>query len=112
MILLILNTAFFTFLYFALNKLIYPYLMTLIYVIGGGALAVWYVIYNRGFRFHKKTPDMLSDELPYAEREAMIAKEEARFDQTRWVLLILLPILFALMFDLIYLFLIPEGLTL
>ena len=109
MALLILNTAFFTFLYFALNELIFPYLMTLIYTVGGGALAIWYVIYNRGFRTHGKTPDMLPDELPYAEREAIIADGENRFAKTRWVLLILVPLLFALIFDMIYLFLIPEG---
>ena len=81
-----------------------------VYLFGGGALAIWYVIYNRGFNTRGKTADMLPDELPLEKREALIAEGERRFQKTRWALFILLPLLFVFLFDTVYLFLIPEGL--
>lgn len=86
------------------------YYMPHIYLILGGGLAVWYVLYNHGFNTHGKTAEMLPDSLPLEERQHMIAEGTRRFEQTRWVLLILLPILLVFLFDTIYLFMIPEGL--
>lgn len=86
------------------------YYMPHIYLILGGGLAVWYVLYNHGFNTHGKTAEMLPDSLPLEERQRMIAEGTRRFEQTRWVLLILLPILLVFLFDTIYLFMIPEGL--
>ena len=44
------------------------------------------------------------------ERQQKIAEGARRFEKSRWMLLILLPILLVFLFDIIYLFLIPEGL--
>ena len=81
-----------------------------IYLAAGGALALWYIIYNRGFNTKGKTPDMLSDTLSQEERVELIRAGEERFEKSRWALLILLPILFVFLIDTIYLFMIPEGL--
>ena len=109
MIILIINTIFCALLYFVVNHVASPYVMTLLYTVGGGALGIWYVVYNRGFRGYRKTPDMLPDSLTPAEKEEWIADGSRRFEKSRWALLILLPLLFTLMFDMIYLFLIPDG---
>lgn len=109
MLLLALNTAALACLYFVLASHGFPYI-SFVYLLGGGALALWYVIYNRGFNTRGKTADMLPDHIPLAEREELIEEGNRRMQKSRWALLILLPILITLLLDMIYLFLIPEGL--
>ena len=109
LLILIANTLGFATLYYVLPEFGFFYLPH-IYLACGGGLALWYVIYNRGFNTHGKTADMLPDSLPLEERERLIAEGARRFDKTRWVLLILLPLLLVFLFDTVYLFLIPEGL--
>ncbi len=109
MLLLVLNTAALACLYFVLASHGFPY-VTFIYLFIGAALAIWYVIYNRGFNTRGKTADMLPDSIPLAEREALIEAGKQRMQKSRWALLILLPLLITLLLDMVYLFLIPEGL--
>ena len=112
MILLIVNTVFFAALYFLIAKIGYYAQLAVCmgYLLGGGALGLWYVIYNRGFALRGKTPDMLPSEISLSERVAMIEDARRRFERSRWALLILLPILVTFLLDMAYLFLIPEGL--
>ena len=93
-------------LYYGLPMLgfLYPHIL---FIAVGGALAVWYVIYNRGFVTRGKTAADLSDTLPLAEREAMIADGKRRAERSAWALYILLPILFILLIDTVILFLFP-----
>ena len=109
MLFLIANTIGLTALYYILPMLGFFY-MPHIYLSAGGGLALWYIIYNRGFNTRGKTPDMLSDKLSPEERKELIRVGEERFEKTRWVLLILLPLLLVFLIDTVYLFLIPEGL--
>ena len=109
MLILIANTIGFTALYYILPALGFIY-MPHVYLVAGGGLAIWYIIYNRGFDLKGKTPDMLSDTLPLEERQKLIRESEERFERTRWALLILLPLLLVFLIDTIYLFMIPEGL--
>ena len=109
MLILIANTIGFGALYYILPALGFIY-MPHVYLVAGGGLSIWYIIYNRGFDLKGKTPDMLSDALPLEERQKLIRESEERFERTRWVLLILLPILLVFLIDMIYLFMIPEGL--
>ena len=81
-----------------------------VYLAAGGGLALGYVIYNRGFNTRGKTVDMLPEHIPVEKRQQMIQDGARRFESSRWVLLILLPILLVFMIDIIYLFMIPEGL--
>ena len=112
MILLTVNTVFFAALYFLIARIGYYAQLAVCmgYLLGGGALGLWYVIYNRGFALRGKTPDMLSDEIPLSERVDMIGEARRRLERSRWALLILLPILVTFLLDMAYLFLIPEGL--
>ncbi len=109
LLILIANTLGFATLYYVLPEFGFFY-MPHVYLACGGGLALWYVIYNRGFQTRGKTVDMLPDHLSREERERMIAEGIQRFNKTRWVLLILLPILLVFLLDTVYLFLIPEGL--
>lgn len=109
MLILFANTLGFATLYYVLPVLGFFY-MPHVYLIGGGALSLWYILYNRGFSLKGKTPDMLSDTLSLEERQELIRASEEHFEKTRWVLLILLPLLLVFLIDTIYLFMIPEGL--
>ncbi len=109
MILLLANTVFFILIYYTVPLLGFRYL-PMVYLAGGAILAFWFVIYNRGFRTRGKTPDMLPESYTSTEREEMIADGERRFARSRWVLLVLLPILFTFLIDVLYLFFLPEGL--
>ena len=109
MLILFANTLILATLYYLLPGLGFFYTPQ-IYLIGGGALTLWYVIYNRGFNTRGKTVDMLPDSFSVEERQRLIDEGERRFEKTKWVLLILLPILFVFFIDIIYLFFLPEGL--
>lgn len=94
-------------LYYGLPLLgfLYPHIL---YIALGGALALWFVIYNRGFATRGKTAADLSADIPLAEREAMIAEGQRRAKRSAWALYILLPILFTLLIDTVILFLLPD----
>ena len=106
MLLLVAITVALATLYYLLPALYAP----CVYLAVGGGLALGYVIYNRGFNTRGKTVDMLPEHIPVEKRQQMIQDGARRFESSRWVLLILLPILLVFMIDIIYLFMIPEGL--
>ncbi len=109
LLLLLVATVGFLLLYYIIPRLGFLY-MPHIYLLVGGGLALWFVIYNRGFNTKGKTPDMLPDEIPLSRREEMIREGEARLSRSRWALYVILPLLVTLLVDMIYLFVIPEGL--
>ena len=108
-LILLANTLLFATLYYVIPGLGFIYTPH-VFLILGGALAIGYVVYNRGFNTKGKTADMLPDELPLQEREALIAEGLRREKRSQWVLYLLLPLLLVILFDVIYLFLIPEDL--
>lgn len=79
-----------------------------LYTALGGGLAVWLVIYNRGFVLRGKTAGDLDPSLPLAEREAMLADSRRRQARSAWALYLILPILFTLLIDTVFLFLLPD----
>jgi len=84
------------------------YHLPFIYLGVGAVLALWYVIYNKGFRTLHKTADMLPEELSLEEREFLIADGKRRMESSRWALLIILPLLAVFLVDYVYLNL-PEA---
>ena len=103
-LLLIFNTAWLATLYFVLPAVLYfPYL-PFIYLAIGGALTVWFVIYNKGFTHRRKTPENLPIEMKKDEIEAWNAAGERLFRRSRWALTFIIPILLVFFADLIYLF--------
>ena len=107
MITLLLNTVILLTLYFFLSeKLQFPYVAH-IYFAAGAILALYYVIYNRGFVGKGATPDMLPDTMSMAEKEAFLTDCKERQKKSRWVLVILFPIILTFIADISYLFLLP-----
>lgn len=80
----------------------------ILYTALGGGLAIWLVIYNRGFVLRGKTAEDLDLALPLSEREGMIADSRRRQTRSAWALYLLLPILFTLLIDTVILFLLPD----
>lgn len=103
---LALNTVMMVALYFLLQKIGFP--IHYVYVGLGGVLGLYYVIYNRGFAGKDATPDMLPSTMTYEEKLDFIEKSKQRMRKSQWVLTLLLPIIVALMLDMLYLFLWPQ----
>ncbi len=74
-----------------------------IYWIGLAVLAMVYIAINRG-TFRPLSEDDLSDELTREEKNAIIKKQEMRFERSRPLLYIIIGIIFTLLFDTAYLF--------
>lgn len=81
--------------------------MHYVYLALGGGLALWYVIYNKGFVYRGLTPDQIAGDAPEEEKAARIETMRRRFDSSRWVLTVLIPILLTFLFDFVYLFILP-----
>ena len=110
MLLMLINTVFFLAFYYLIPRLGSVFLyFPILYLVGGAVLGLWYVIYNRGFNTRGKTPEMLPDSIPYAEREFLVAEGKRRMEKSRWALYILLPIIFTLILDIALLFLFSSG---
>ena len=103
---LALNTVMMVALYFLLQKIGFP--IHYVYVGLGGVLGLYYVIYNRGFAGKDAIPDMLPSTMTYEEKLDFIEKSKQRMRKSQWVLTLLLPIIVALMLDMLYLFLWPQ----
>ena len=107
MLCLVANTVLMIALYFAIPALTrFPY-MPQIYLAAGAGLGIYYVIYNRGFAGKGITPEQLPDTMSLAEKQKFIEDSQERMQKSRWVLTLLVPILFTYMIDMIYLFVFP-----
>ena len=104
---LLLNSAILITLYFLVPSLFEFYYMPHIYLLAGAVLALYYVIYNRGFVGKNATPDMLPDTMSLADKQAFIEDSRNRLQRSKWVLTLLLPILFTFAIDMLYLFCLP-----
>lgn len=79
-----------------------------IYVGVLAALALAYVIYNKGFVYRGATPEMLPDTLSPEEKQAILDGAEARMKKSKWMLLVMIPMTITLMIDVLYLFLLED----
>ena len=76
------------------------------------ALLIGYVIYNQGFVLRGITPEMLDDKIPLEEREAMIAGAKARYDGSRWIMTIIVPLILAVLADALYIYVLSDLIAL
>lgn len=107
MLCLVANTVLMIALYFAIPALTrFPY-MPQVYLVAGAGLGIYYVIYNRGFAGKGITPEQLPETMSLAEKQKFIEDSQARLHKSRWVLTLLVPILFTYMIDMLYLFVFP-----
>ena len=109
LLLLLFNSAVLISVYFVAASYGFP--IYVLYLVAGVGLGVGFIVYNRGFAAKDATPEMLPDSMSYEEKLAFLEDCSTRLKKSRWMLTLILPILFAFAFDLFYLFVIPalEG---
>ncbi|MBQ2733181.1 MAG: hypothetical protein IJF74_03405 [Clostridia bacterium] len=67
-----------------------------------------YIIYNKGFTMVNRTPDSFPEDWSYEKMCAVTEEGERRKKKSKWMLLIIIPLLFTFMFDMIDLFIIDR----
>ena len=64
-----------------------------------------YIIYNRGFSRMSVTPEMLPASMSAEEKEEFIENGKVRLEKSKWMLLIIFPLLMTFIFDIVGIFL-------
>ena len=64
-----------------------------------------YIIYNRGFSRMSVTPEMLPASMSPEEKEEFIENGKVRLEKSKWMLLIIFPLLMTFIFDIVGIFL-------
>ena len=64
-----------------------------------------YIIYNRGFSRMNVTPEMLPASMSIEEKNAFIEDGKMRLERSKWMLLIIFPLLMTFILDVIGIFL-------
>ena len=72
--------------------------------------AFGYVIYNKGFSKRNITMDMLPDEWSPEKKTEFIEDGQRRFEKSKWVLLILLPLIGIFAYEIIDIYIISKWL--
>lgn len=67
-----------------------------------------YIIYNKGFTMINRTPDSFPEDYSYEKMCAITAEGERRKKKSKWMLVIIIPLLFTFMFDMIDLFILDR----
>ena len=113
LILLIVNTLlFFTvyrvLLYYAelTDDTYYSFMVMVLYLSLLLGFTVAYLIYNRFFYRHGLTRDRLCPDWSEAQKDAFLADAKRRFDRSRWMMLIIFPLLFTFFMETVDLFII------
>lgn len=78
-----------------------------IYAAIATVFVIVYVIYNRGFSREGVTPDMLPDTMSAVEKVEFLESRDRRKKKSKWMLTIIIPLIFTFMFDSLYLFVLP-----
>lgn len=93
---------------FRLLKLYDLYLFAIIlYTAVMIGVTVYYIVYNRGVLSGSITPEMLPAEWSDEQKNAMIEDMSARRRKSRWVQLVLIPLIFTYAFELLELYFFP-----
>ena len=113
MILLVLNTVLLFGLYRALlyyaeltDETFWSFVVFITYAVLLLGFSAAYFIYNRFFYRKNLTPEQLPDDWSPVQKEAFLEDGRRRMEKSRWMLLIILPLLLTFLFDTIDLFII------
>ena len=71
------------------------------------AVALWYIIYNKGNVSGKVTPDMLPPEWDTARKQAFLDDLATRRKKSKWALLVLIPMIAVFGFEMLELYVVP-----
>jgi hypothetical protein len=110
-LLLLCNTTLGLAIYFGCIAAGLPWIM-FVYAGLAAVLLIGYVIYNQGFVLRGVTPEMLDDQLPLEERESMIARAAARYEASRWIMTLIIPLVVAVLVDALYIYLLSDLIAL
>ena len=105
-LLLLCNTVLLVALYFVLVELGAWY-VTPIYLALATVLGIVFIVYNRGITGRNTTPEMLPDTMTRDEKLAFIKESKERMNRSRWMLTLIVPLVAALLLDILYLFIFP-----
>lgn len=84
----------------------YAFLSMLLYMALLLGFSLAYIIYNRLFLRHGITPEELPDTMTAEEKKAYIADGKHRIQKSKWMLTIIIPLLFTFLVDAVDLFII------
>ena len=111
MIILIVNTVLFMSLYFVLlryaeltDNAYYSFLVMLLYMALFVGFLLSYLIYNRFLYRKNLTMQDLPDTMTQQEKEEFLADGKARLQKSKWMMLVILPIVITFLVDAIDLF--------
>ncbi len=105
--LLVANSILLTVIYFgamALDEPILSMIVTLGFFAGFGSFAVAYVVYNRGFTRRNVTLEMLPDHWSAERKAEYIEDGRRRYEGSKWMLSVIIPLMIPIAFDAISLF--------
>ena len=89
-----------------LNRFYYESVLT-VYMAITTALLIGYLIYNRGFSRRGVTEEMLPADWSEEKKREFIESAKARFDRSRWLLVLLASMLLVFVIDAIDIIILP-----
>lgn len=114
-ILLIVNSVLFFALYKTLifyaertDETFYSFVVMILYMALLLGFLLAYFIYNRFLYRKNLTPDQLPDTMSPEEKEAFIADGRERLEKSRWMMLIIFPLVLTFLFDAVDLFILDQ----
>lgn len=63
-----------------------------------------YILYNRAFVLSKRTADSFPENMDRSEIEAIIEDSKKRSEKTKWMVFVIVPLIFTFMLDMLNLF--------
>lgn len=76
-----------------------------VYMVAFGGVLCGYLIYNRAFVNKDVTVDMLPDDWSAEKKQAFVDGNRQRAEKSRWMLTLLIPLVFVFLAEAMYLFL-------
>lgn len=111
LVLLVVNTILFFTVYRVLisygeltDKTFLAFLSMVLYLTLLLGFTIAYLVYNRFFYRHGLTKEQLSDEWSDEEKEAFLADAALRMQKSKWMLTVIIPLLFTFLIDSLQLF--------
>ena len=107
-LLLIANTIVFMSAYMYLVKTRFMMITLWVYLALTVGFLAAYIIYNRGFPRRDINRDMLSDDLSNAEKDAIIDEVKRKFEKSKWMLTVLIPLIAIYAYEVIDAYVVPK----
>lgn len=111
LILLAINTILFFAVYRVLlfyaertDETYYSFIVMVLYMVLLAVFVIWYLIYNRFLYRKNLTKDDLSSDMTDEEKEAFLADGRERLAKSKWMMLIIFPLVFTFLIDAVDLF--------